>query len=184
MLSSDREPSSARRRPPRGPQVMAWAQGPGKAQGTLHPQPKDGGPHKNVKEKGPGSQSWHPPPEGSPASEAGSPLRPREEPSVDSPLYPREWYGAPATERPFSVRWDNSRGAASHGTKPVGGSGWPRPLTEEAGRQGLSHGSRGHVCRVRTSGWAPAWRSARVVLVPTREWTACIRVASMNIPCL
>lgn len=39
---------SARRSPLGGPQVMAWAQGAGKAQGTPCPQPKDGGPHKHA----------------------------------------------------------------------------------------------------------------------------------------
>lgn len=48
VLSSNREPSSARRSPLGGPQVMAWAQGAGKAQGTPCPQPKDGGPHKHA----------------------------------------------------------------------------------------------------------------------------------------
>lgn len=147
VLSSDREPSSARRRPLGGPQVMAWAQGPGKAQGTLHPQPKDGGPHKHREgERAVVLRVGIHPQEGSPASEAGSPLRPwGKESSADSPLYPGEWYGAPATERPFSVRRD------APGCSQVTGQACRRqqvatPLTEEAGRQASAAGSPVRAC--------------------------------------
>lgn len=139
---------------------MVWAKGAGKAQGTPCPQPKDGGPHKH--HEGEGAVilrvGIHPQ-EGSPASEAGLPLRPRgEEPSADSPLYPGEWCGAPATERRFSVRRE------ALGCSQVTGQAcrWQRvaaPLSEEAGRQVSAAGSP--VCawvsraNVRL---APAWR--------------------------
>lgn len=125
--SPDREPSLARRSTLRGPQVMAWAQGAGKAQRTPCHQPKDGGPHKHREgERAVVLKVGIHPQEGSPASEARLLQRPRgRSPQQRAPHPP----GSSVGLQPLKGRFPSvgkPRGARGSQDKPAGGSGWPR----------------------------------------------------------